>query len=64
MIIENKPIVQDLRVFEAVHVSKDMGKQRVTELEQEGRIRPLRTPAGRVLLTPDDAEILAQALLG
>ena len=60
--IRTLKIVPDLRVFEAVRVSRDHGRKRIKDLTAQGLIDPLRTPTGRCLLSFEDAERLANAL--
>ncbi len=56
------PIVSDLRIIEAAHVSRERGRSRIKEMERQGLIKPLRTPTGRTLLSFEDAEIVAEEL--
>ena len=60
--IRTLKIVPDLRVFEAVRVSRDLGRRRIKDLTDQGRIEPLRTPTGRCLLSFEEVETLADAL--
>ena len=62
MEISKKKIVPDLRLFEALSISRDKGRKRILELVAEGAIDPKRTPTGRCLLSFEDAETLARAL--
>ena len=62
MDISKKQIISDLRVYEAVNVSKDHGRGCLKSLEVRGVIKPLRTPTGRCLLSVADAELLANEL--
>ena len=62
MDIKNAKIVPDLRVFQAINVSKETGRKRMEELQSIGVIAPLRTPTGRCLLSYDDVERLAREL--
>ena len=55
-------IVPDLRVVEAVRVSRDRGRRRIKDLTDQGLIEPLRTPTGRCLLSFEEAETLAREL--
>ena len=60
--IRTLKIVPDLRVFEAVRVSRDLGRRRIKDLTEIGLIDPLKTPTGRCLLSFEEAETLANAL--
>ena len=62
MSIRKAKIVPDLRVFEARGVSREHGRKRLLQLEQDGVIAPERTPTGRCRLSFEDAERLAEAL--
>ena len=62
MNIRKMKIVPDLRIFEAMSVSRDHGRKRIKDLAVEGAIKPKRTPTGRCLLSFEDAERLANAL--
>lgn len=62
MNIRQAKIVPDLRVFAAANVSKERGRRRLSELQQEGLVQPLRTPTGRTLLSFEEAERLVAAL--
>jgi len=62
MDIREAKIVPDLRLFEAVNVSRETGRERIRDLIALGEISPKRTPTGRCLLSFEDAERLANAL--
>ena len=62
MQINHEKIVSDLRVFEAVGVSREHGRKRRDELAKQGVIHPKRTPTGRCLLSFEDAARLAECL--
>ncbi|MCB1685953.1 MAG: hypothetical protein KDI31_15770 [Pseudomonadales bacterium] len=62
MNIRTAKIVPDLRVYALSNVSKEHGRRRLTELQAQGIVQPLRTPTGRTLLSFEDAERLAAAL--
>ena len=59
--IETEKIIPDLRVFEVVNVSKEVGRERIRDLIALGEISPQRTPTGRCLLSFEDAERLVSA---
>ncbi len=61
MSIETEKIIPDLRVFEAVNVSKETGRERVRDLTSQGYITPKRTPTGRCLLSIEDVMRLANS---
>ena len=61
MDIRTVKIVPDLRIFEAVSVSREKGRQTIRNLVEAGAINPKRTPTGRCLLSFEDAERLADA---
>ena len=60
--IRTLKIVPDLRVFEAVRVSRELGRRGIKDLTVQGLIDPLRTPTRRCLLSFDEAERLVNAL--
>ena len=60
--IRNKPVITDLRVYEANSVSREHGRKRRDQLASDGVINPKRTPTGRCLLSIEDAERLEAAL--
>lgn len=62
MTIRDAKIVPDLRVFEALNVSREHGRKCRDKLAEQGVIDPRRTPTGRCLLSFADAERLANAL--
>ena len=62
MDIRNEKIIPDIRLFEALRVSREHGRSRIRDLKSEGVIDPKRTPTGRCLLSFEDAERLANAL--
>lgn len=59
MKLDEAKIVPDLRVFEAISVSRDTGRQRLQKLIKQGVIDPKKTPTGRCLLSITEAERLA-----
>ncbi len=62
MSIREVPMVNDLRIYQFKNVSKEHGRKRLAELQEQGLIRPVATPTGRKLLSFRDAEALAEAL--
>ena len=62
MNIRQMKIVPDLRVFEALSVSRELGRKRILELVAKRAIDPKRTPTGRCLLSFEDVERLAAEL--
>jgi hypothetical protein len=60
--IRQAKIVPDLRVYSTENVSREHGRKRLKELQEQGLVKPLRTPTGRTLLSFEDAERLAAAL--
>lgn len=62
MKLQELAIVPDTRIFALSEVSKEAGRKRMEQLEEEGAIQVLRTPMGRRWLTIADAERLADAL--
>ena len=62
MDIEMEKIIPDLRVFEVVNVSKEVGRDRIRNLTALGEISPKRTPTGRCLLSIEDVKRLVNAL--
>jgi ribosomal protein S25 len=60
--IREAKIVPDLRLFTALNVSREHGRKRLRELEEQGVVDPLRTPTGRTLLSFEEAERLSAAL--
>ena len=55
-------LIPDLNLYAHRHVSKELGRKRLAELEHAGRVQPVTTPSGRKLLSFRDAEALAEAL--
>ncbi len=62
MSIRQEKMICDLRVFSVKNVSRDHGRKRLKELQEQGLVQPLRTPTGRTLLSFEEAERLAAAL--
>jgi hypothetical protein len=62
MSLRQEKLITDLRVFSVKNVSRDHGRKRLKELQEQRLIDPLRTPTGRTLLSFDEAERLAAAL--
>lgn len=56
------PCISDLNLYRAILVSNSKGARETERLTAEGKIKPITTPTGRVLLTPKDAERLFDAL--
>ena len=61
MDIEMEKIIPDLRVFEVVNVSKEVGRERIRDLTSLGKISPKRTPTGRCLLSFEDVKRLVSS---
>jgi len=59
--IEAQKIIPDLRVFEVVNVSKEVGRERIRDLVSLGEISPKRTPTGRCLLSFEDVKHLVSS---
>ena len=49
-------IVQDVKLFGAFGISVKCGRKAVETLESQGLVSPLRTPTGRTVLSPREAE--------
>lgn len=62
MNIREAKLIHDLRVFVVANVSREHGRKRLSDLERAGKIKPLRTPTGRTLLSFDEAEVLSNSL--
>jgi hypothetical protein len=58
------PIIPTPPLFRAARVSSDAGMRILAELEQQGDVRPERTPTGRVMLTPRDGRRVYDAIRG
>ena len=55
-------IIHVRRLYHVESVSLERGKRVLRDLERKGVIRPLVTPNKREYITPDEAELLHQAL--
>lgn len=57
------PTIPVSNIYRAAHVSGTRGEKALNRLVDERLIRPMRTPTGRVLLTPSDGRAVFEALL-
>ena len=62
MTMRDAALIPDLNVYAYRHVSKELGRKRLAELERAKRVTPVTTASGRKLLSFRDAEALAEAL--
>lgn len=64
MNFEDLPVISDITLFKAAHISRERGDKELQKLVSDGLIRPVRTPTNRVLLTPSDARRVYESLCG
>lgn len=63
MSFEEIPTIPTGNVYKAAHVSATRGDRELKRLSDEGLVRPMRTPTGRVLLSPADGKTVYETLV-
>lgn len=64
MNFDDLPVISDITLFKAAHISRERGDKELQKLLSDGLICPVRTPTNRVLLTPSDARRVYESLCG
>jgi hypothetical protein len=59
---ETTALVPDILIYRATLVSQERGQRELRLLTQQGKIRPVRTPTGRTLLSIHDAKRIFESL--
>ena len=64
MTFDQIPIIPAGNIYRAAHVSSTRGDRELRRLAAERVINPMKTPTGRVLLTPPDGKAVYDRLIG
>jgi hypothetical protein len=62
MSFDEIPTIPTANVYRAAHVSATRGDRELKRLSDEGLVKPMRTPTGRVLLSPADGKTVFETL--
>ena len=63
MNFDELPTIPAGHLFRAAMVSEPRGERAIRELTAAGAIKPMRTPTGRVLLSPADGRRVFDAIV-
>lgn len=63
MRFQEQPVIFTTTIYRVARVSSTMGDRVVEQLRDAGQIDPIKTPAGRQIVTPPDGAAIYDALV-